>query len=399
MKSFESLGLSKPILQAIKEKGFTEPTEIQEKSIPLVLEGKDVMGAASTGSGKTLAFGAAVIRNCVAGGKIQALILTPTRELAIQVSSALKEFSKHKKLYTAVIYGGVGYDRQIMNLRRSEIVVGTPGRLLDHLHSGEIDLSQVNTLVLDEADRMLDMGFIDDVRELANACKKERQTLLFSATLRHEIVPAAKTFMNNPVMVNVEEYVDPSMLKQVYYDVEENMKFSLLVHLLRHEHAKLVMVFCNSRKTVDFVTNNLRANDLDAIAIHGGLSQEKRERVLSKFHASNVQVLCCTDVAARGLDIPQVTHVYNYDAPNESKQYVHRIGRTARAGKEGKAINLVSQRDHDNFGWVLEDNKVEVEKLKKPYVNNIPIRWRETPKRGGPRGHSRDHRPQHHNRR
>jgi len=273
-----------------------------------------------------------------------------------------------------------------MNMRRAEIIVGTPGRLLDHLAEKELDLSKVKTLVLDEADRMLDMGFIGDVKKLIRGCPKNRQTLLFSATLKHEIVSVAKDFLKDPVRVEAEEYVDPSKLTQVYYDVEENMKFSLLVHLLRQEHAKLVMVFCNSRRTVDFITNNLRANDINAIAIHGGLSQDKRERAINKFHSNNAQVLVCTDVASRGLDIQGVTHVYNYDSPNESKQYVHRIGRTARAGHEGKAISLISQKDHDNFGQALEDNEVKVKKLKRPYVNKVPIRWREVKR--NPRRHS-----------
>lgn len=233
---------------------------------------------------------------------------------------------------------------------------------------------------------MLDMGFIDDVKRIMSRCPKERQTLLFSATLHPEIVYISQTFMADPVEVSVDSYVDPSKLHQVYYDVSDKGKFSLLVHLLREESG-LVMVFCNSRVQVDFVANNLKANGIDALAIHGGFTQDKRSKTMDSFsEPGKVATLVCTDVAARGLDIAGISHVYNYDAPKEPRQYVHRIGRTARAGSEGIAVNLIAPRDHDNFDRVLQHNAVEVERVETPKHPRAKITWfPERDERNGPR--------------
>jgi len=270
-------------------------------------------------------------------------------------------------------------------LRRSDVVVGTPGRILDHLQRRTINLSQVKILVLDEADRMLDMGFIEDVERIISQCPRKRQTLLFSATISPDIDRLVHRYMHNPVKISAESYVDPKKLKQIYYNVHDNMKFSLLAHLLKNERAGLVMVFCNTRRTVDFVAKNLKSNGVDALAIHGGFSQSKRTRQMEDFHSKkNAHVLVCTDVAARGLDIKGVSHVYNYDIPKDSKEYIHRIGRTARAGKEGMVINILSERDHDNFSRVLRDNDVDVAKEETPRVERLQIRRMED--RGGFRG-------------
>ena len=383
IENFRKLGLIEPILKAIVDEKFDTPSSIQEKAIPLVVSGKDVIGGASTGSGKTLVFGAGIIKFCDKGRGIQSLILTPTRELAEQVSKALQMFSKYKPLEIIAIYGGVSILPQIHELKTADVVVGTPGRILDHMQRKTIDLSRVKILVLDEADRMLDMGFIEDVEKIIRWCPKERQTLMFSATISRDITYIADSYMKSPIEVEAEAYVDPRKLTQVYYDVPDNMKFSLLVHLLKHEHAGLVMVFCNSRQAVDFVANNLILNGVEATAIHGGFSQSKRTSTMTKFHAQKVHVLVCTDVAARGLDIPGVSHVYNFDIPKESKQYIHRIGRTARAGKEGKAINLLSQRDFENFDRVLRDNDVKIAREEPPHVEKIMIRWTPKQKRFG----------------
>ncbi len=374
MKSFKELGIIEPILKVIREEGFKRPSEIQEKAIELVIAKRDVVGGSATGSGKTLVFGVGIIQSCERGKGTQALILTPTRELAEQIKKELRKFSKYKKLRITAIYGGVSINPQIRNLASADVVVGTPGRILDHIQRGTIGLNQIKVLVLDEADRMLDMGFIEDVDYIIQKCPKRRQTLLFSATIPRDIARLAKNHMRNPVKVSVVSYVDPKKLTQVYYDVEEKLKMSLLVHLLKKEKAKLVMVFCNSRKTTDFVAKNLKHLGINALAIHGGFSQDRRMKNIDKFHSEDIQVLVCTDVAARGLDIKGVTHVYNYDIPKESKQYIHRVGRTARAGKEGKAINLLSAKDYDNFSRVLRDNDVKILKEKRPYIEKVKIK-------------------------
>lgn len=366
MDKFKKLGLSEQLLKSLQEEGFEAPREIQEKAIPLALAGKDIIGGSATGSGKTLAFGAGIIEKTVKGSGVQALVLTPTRELAEQVAVALRAFSKYKGLRVIPIYGGVGMSPQVEALERAEIVVGTPGRILDHLRQGTLNLGKVNSLVLDEADRMLDMGFVEDVETIISQCPKERQTFLFSATISPDIAHIAKRHMKSPVDISGEEMVDPSKLRQIFYDVPSNQKFSLLVHLLKGEHAGLVMIFCNTRHNADFVAHNLIKNGIDATAIHGGLTQSRRNSILELFKSSSVHALVCTDVAARGLDIGGVSHVYNYDSPKTSKEYIHRIGRTARAGKDGIAISIVSNRDYENFNAVIEDSEIKIKQEELP---------------------------------
>jgi len=316
MKKFEELGLSPMILRSIEKQKITEPTEIQVKSIPHILAGKDVVGESATGSGKTLAFGCGIAKTVKAKEGIQALVLTPTRELAEQVKEALKRLCQSLKIMA--IYGGVSINPQIQYLPSADVVVATPGRLLDHLERRTINLSKLKLLVLDEADRMLDMGFIDDVEKIMRACPKNLQTLFFSATISTEIKDLADTYMKTPEIVSVTKHVDPSKLKQVYYDVQKNIKLSLLVHLLKEEKSKLTMVFCNTRRTTDFVAKNLRKNDVNAIAIHGGLTQNKRTRTMELFNGNKAGVLVCTDVAARGLHIDNVSHIYNYEIPKDA---------------------------------------------------------------------------------
>lgn len=380
MEYFRELGIITPILRAIEDEQFEKPTEIQEKAIPLILAGQDVIAGAATGSGKTLAFASGIIQNAERGEGIQALVLTPTRELAQQVATALANFSRYTPLKIVAVFGGVSINPQIEQLRYADVVIGTPGRILDHIGRRTIDLRRVNTLVLDEADRMLDMGFIADVEQIIRNCPRERQTLLFSATISREVAHLARKYMNDPVQVAAETYVDPKKLTQFYYDVPDNLKFSLLVHLLRHEKAGLVMVFCNTRKNTDFVANNLKAAGIDALAIHGGLTQEKRNKVMKQFHGQNVSVLVGTDVAARGLDIPGVSHIYNYDIPKDRNDYIHRIGRTARAGKEGRAINILASSDYDSFRRVMRLKDVTITEEKLPEVKKESIRWGERPK-------------------
>jgi ATP-dependent RNA helicase DeaD len=299
-------------------------------------------------------------------------VLVPTRELAQQVADEFLRFSYYKNLRVATVYGGVGINPQILSVQRSDVVVGTPGRILDLLERRALDLRHVGFLVLDEADRMLDMGFIDDVKDIIRHCPRERQTMLFSATISRDIAELSRNYMSNPVNVSVESYVDPKKLKQVFYDIhDDKMKFSLMLHLLKSERAGLVMVFCNTQHTTDFIARNLQKQGIDALAIHGGFSQAKRNQTMEKFHEGKVGVLVCTDVAARGLDIPDVSHIYNYDIPRDPKSYVHRIGRTARAGKEGIAINILGSKDYDNFSAVKRENDVKIERVDLPDFERV----------------------------
>ncbi|MAF36810.1 ATP-dependent RNA helicase [archaeon] len=374
MQSFKDLGLSTEVLTIIDHLGFTEPTQIQELSIPLITQGKDVIGESATGSGKTLAFGCGIIERVTPGIGIQAIILTPTRELAQQVKDELQKLSQEKKLIITTIYGGVSINPQINELRRSDVVVATPGRFLDHLQRRTINLEKVKIVVLDEADRMFDMGFTDDVERIIGACPNERQTLFFSATISTRVKNLAQKYMHDHSEVSAKNTVDPSKMTQVYYNVEKNNKLSLLIHLLRNEKSGLAMVFCNSRNTVNFVVRNLQANQLNAITIHGGLSQNKRSKMLKLFNDGSAGILVCTDVAARGLHIANVSHVYNYEIPKDAKDYVHRIGRTARAGKDGKAINLLCQYDHPNFSRVLHEYRLfKIEKVETPHCEQVRV--------------------------
>ncbi len=389
MEKFRELKLSENLLKAIEEAKFETPSEIQEKTIPLVLQGKDVLGSSSTGSGKTLAFGAGIIDNVKRGAGIQALILTPTRELAEQVAQSLRNFSRHHSLRVKEVYGGVAIGPQIDALARAEIVVGTPGRILDHLDRRTLNLEKVKYLVLDEADRMLEMGFIKDVENIIKMCPEERQTLLFSATMSQDIQRISRKYMKAPVLVEVESYVDPSKLKQVYYDVPQDKKFSLLVHLLKQERKGLVMVFCNTRRNTDMVVRNLMRYEIHSMAIHGGLTQNKRNDIIKSFHSQEVLTLVCTDVAARGLDIKGISHVYNYDIPKNSTEYVHRIGRTARAGKEGIAVNLVSPRDYENFRSVKQDSSLNIQNVELPELETLDVNFKMFNNDRGSRGGNR----------
>ena len=368
------LGKDSPLLKSVRHRGFKVPSEIQEKSIPSILEGKDIIAGASTGSGKTLAFASGLIKNTKKDYGIQGLVLTPTRELAEQITRELSDFSKHKDLDVISVYGGVAINPQIKRLTVADIVVGTPGRILDHIERNSIDLTKINTLVLDEADRMFDMGFREDVEKIIFRCPEERQTMLFSATISQDIVRLAQKHMDNPLEISAEPHVDPSKLNQIYYDIEDGLKYSLLKHLLENEKSELVMIFCNTRRNVDFVANNLDLSGIEAIPIHGGYTQDKRNRVIEKFHSKKVHILVATDVAARGLDIKEVTHIYNYDIPLSKDEYTHRIGRTARAGKEGKVINILTSRGYNDFHNLIT-GEFNIVRKDTPYLKRAELKW------------------------
>jgi len=350
------------------------------------MQGKDVVGESATGSGKTLAFGCGIIERAVPRQGVQAVVLTPTRELAEQVKQSL---SKLSQLRVAAVYGGRPMRPQVRDIAHAEIVVATPGRLLDHIERQSIDLSHVSMAVLDEADRMLDMGFVDDVKKILSACPSERQTLFFSATISGRIEKLIRKFMKDPVRVSVKNQVDPSKLEQVYYPVKGSEKLSLLVQLLSEPY-KLAMVFCNTRKTTDMVAKTLKANGVEAMAIHGGFEQNKRARTISAFNRRQVTVLVCTDVAARGIHIDEVSHVYNYEIPKDPSDYVHRIGRTARGGESGRVVNFTLENARDFANVRRAYRMFTIRKMAVPETPRINVARKEVPQaRGSPRNSSR----------
>jgi ATP-dependent RNA helicase RhlE len=348
--------LSAELLRAVAEQGYTETTPIQSQAIPLVLEGRDLLGAAQTGTGKTAGFTLPMLQRLAAKSNgstsparhpVRALVVVPTRELADQVHESVKNYGRHVKLKSAVIFGGVNINPQIDALRRGvDIVVATPGRLLDHVQQKTIDLRQVEILVLDEADRMLDMGFIPDIRRIIALLPKQRQTLLFSATFSDEIRKLAGQFLIDPATVQVARKNTPAeLVSQVAHPVAADRKRELLAHLIKANSWQQVLVFTKTKHGANRLAQQLEKQGIEADAIHGNKSQNARTRALSRFKACELQVLVATDIAARGLDIDALPHVVNYDLPNVPEDYVHRIGRTGRAGASGEAISLVSRED------------------------------------------------------
>lgn len=340
--------VNKPeILRAIEEQGWEEPTPVQEQVLPRAMAGADLMAQAQTGTGKTGAFAIPILSKIKSTGSIQVLVLTPTRELAVQVAGDFEDLAKYTHHRTVAIYGGQSINVQVDKLRRGvDIVVGTPGRIMDLMRRGQLKFDGVRHLVLDEADRMLDMGFIDDIEWILQQVPKDRQTMLFSATLPEQVRELARRYMKNPeeIIVSADTLTVPQA-EQVYINVGRRNKLWALCRILDIEKPQLTMVFCSTKRMVDTLSHKLRAYGYSADGIHGDLSQAQRDKVMSKFKDGKLKILIATDVAARGLDIPDVTHVVNYDIPENPEDYVHRIGRTARAGKTGKAITFVSKEE------------------------------------------------------
>lgn len=389
---FEEIKINRKLIDKTREQGFEELTLIQEKCLPEIINGKDVVGQAETGSGKTLAFCLPILNKIVLGRGIQALVITPTRELCAQVTDVFFDYGKPLSIRISSVYGGVGIEQQIKNLRTSEIVVGTPGRILDHIRRRTIDFRNVEFLVIDETDKMFEMGFIDDVEEIVRHVPKKRQTLMFSATISNDINGLVNKHLSNPLIVKTQPCVDKSKLRQVYYDIyQQNEKFSILVHLLKNNTSGLAIVFCGTRRESDAVAKNLRHQGVNASAIHGGMSQHKRSQSLDALKNQRTDVLVATDVAARGLDVKNVTHIYNYDVPKTPTDYIHRIGRTARAGANGAAITLLTQRDHDNFRRVQSNDDLVIEKADIPDFRRIPF-VRGSEQRGRPFRGQQNHR-------
>jgi ATP-dependent RNA helicase RhlE len=353
INTFESLGLSAELLRAVAEQGYTQPTPIQSQAIPVVLAGRDLIAAAQTGTGKTAAFTLPMLKlledRPLDHEHPRALVLVPTRELAAQVEESVRTYGRHLDPSTALIFGGVGFTPQVDNLRKgADIVVATPGRLLDHVGEKTIDLSRVEILVLDEADRMLDMGFIHDIRQVLARLPSKRQNLLISATFPEEIRELARTFMHDPVTIEVAPRNKPiDLIAQVAHPVDRDRKRPLLAHLVKEGNWQQVLVFCRTKHGANRLAEQLERDGIETAAIHGNKSQPQRMKALARFKDREIQVLVATDIAARGLDIESLPHVVNYDLPHVPEDYVHRIGRTGRAGESGEAVSLVCGEDRE----------------------------------------------------
>jgi ATP-dependent RNA helicase RhlE len=388
---FKDLGLSAELLRAVEKQGYDEATPIQQQAIPLIIEGKDVLAGAQTGTGKTAGFTLPILQKLQddhrEGQKRhpRVLVLTPTRELAAQVHESVRDYGQYLPFRSAVIFGGVSINPQKQKLIKGvDIVVATPGRLLDHLQQRSIDLSKVEILVLDEADRMLDMGFIRDIRKVLNAIPKQRQTLLFSATFSKEIKTLAAEFLRQPTLIQVTpQNTATELVSQIVYPVDKKRKRELLSHKIGEEEWQQVLVFTRTKHGANKLAEQLDKDGITAAAIHGNKSQGARTRALADFKASKVRVLVATDIAARGIDIDKLPHVVNFELPNVAEDYVHRIGRTARAGREGNAVSLVCV---DELKLLRDIEKLlgkEIEKVNLPGYDIDPSIKAEPIRNGG----------------
>ena len=379
-RAFSDLGLGPELLRALESLGYEEPTPIQNTAIPHLLEGKDLLGLAATGTGKTAAFTLPLLQRIKKGqGSPTALILVPTRELAVQVSQAVHRYGRHMSVAVLPIYGGQSFSQQLRVLKRGvDVVVATPGRALDHIRRGTLDLGRVEMLVLDEADEMLDMGFADDLDEILVEVPKDRQALLFSATLSPRIAQIARKHLTDPVEVRIADEPDDDgegpLVRQTAYLVRRPHKLAALGRVLDLECPEAALIFCRTRNDVDELVEALNGRGYRSEAMHGGMSQDERERVMKKLRAGSVDLLVATDVAARGLDISHLTHVINYEVPSAPKSYVHRIGRVGRAGREGVAITLADPREHGALRNIerLTRTKIAIESL--PTVADMKAR-------------------------
>ena len=372
---FENLDLSKELKKALNDMEFVEMTAIQSQSIPAMIAGNDIVAQAPTGTGKTCSFGIPVVENTDTSERnVTSLILAPTRELALQIANELIRLTKYKKsIRIAVVYGGQNIDRQILALKRKpQIIVATPGRLMDHMRRKTIKLDHLKTLVLDEADEMLDMGFREDIDEILQSVPEERQTVLFSATMSREILDITKKYLKDPVKIKTtKSEVTVSSVKQYYLEVSPDNKTDVLARLIDVNDFKLSMVFCNTKKKVDELAHDLTVRGYNAMGLHGDMKQSQRDRVMREFKNGNIETLIATDVAARGIDIKDIDVVFNYDLPDDMEYYVHRIGRTGRANREGVSYSLVSRREMYRLHEIMRYTKAKIKLMTVPNVAEI----------------------------
>lgn len=373
LTSFEDLNLSGQVLAAIKEMGFEAPTPIQVSTIPPAREGRDIIGQAQTGTGKTASFVIPIIEKNISGKRPFALVLEPTRELAIQVSEEIGKLSKYRNFSVLTVYGGSSMERQIKALRKgTNIIVGTPGRIIDHLNRGTLSVSEVSIVVLDEADEMLDMGFIDDIGKILEMTPPERQTMLYSATMPPAILKVSKKHMRDPlrISINVKDIVAPK-IKQVFYQVSERDKPEVLTRLLDVEAPELTLVFCHTKREVDDVAARLQQLGYNSGALHGDFTQSHREDIMAKFKGGEIDILVATDVAGRGIDVENISHVINYSIPQNPEGYIHRIGRTGRAGKSGIAVTFVTPREYRQLQIIEKIAKTKLTRKEIPTAAEV----------------------------
>lgn len=372
---FEELGLSAEIIKALKENRFDAPFPIQQEAIPFILRGIDVIGQAHTGTGKTAAFALPILTKIKRRGPVQVVILTPTRELTVQVTAEIEKFARYTGIRAVSIYGGQSIGIQYNQLRKGvQVVIATPGRLIDHIKRGSIRLEEVKFAVLDEADRMLDMGFVDDIKYILSYMRKDRQTCLFSATMPREVLRLAQEYMVDPKEIRLnEKELSLDTIDQSYLVVHEKEKFKHLCNFIRNKNERQTIVFAATKQRTHRLASELKQEGFKAITMHGDLSQAQRDSAMYKFRKGFEDILVATDIAARGIDVPAVGHVINYDIPADPLIYFHRIGRTARAGGAGKAISLVSQDRVDDFGRILKTTEKPIHKLNEEMGIEIPV--------------------------
>ena len=374
LEKFEQLMISEPVLRALNDMGFEEPTPIQQEAIPVAMSGKDMIGQAQTGTGKTAAFGLPVLERVDGSNRhVQVVILSPTRELAIQVAEELNKMAQYTDITALPIYGGQDINRQFRALKKNpQIIVATPGRLMDHMDRGSIKFEDVKIVVLDEADEMLNMGFVDDINKILGAIPEDYQTLLFSATMPKAIRELAETYLTEPTLIRMKPtQVTMDLIEQYYIEVQDRQKFDVLCRLFDLQAPELAIIFTRTKRRVDEVTEALKKRGYMAEGIHGDLSQQKRDSVIRQFREGTIDILVATDVAARGLDISGVSHVYNYDLPQDPESYTHRVGRTGRAGKAGEAYTFVIPREIEHLHAIERLTKRKIAKRRAPSLGEV----------------------------